>query len=117
MRRKSLVEVAESRLDRRARIDVAGSSEFRGDALQRDAVHAEDAARSRERIHGDLGSGAGAGAGVGVVVGAGVALGAGVAAGTGFFGGSGSLSGPFWPHPASAIATAMAAVARIIRAL
>jgi len=47
-----------------------------------------------------------------------VAAGAGVVAGA--FGASGSLSGPFWPQPASAIAPVKAAamaMARIIPAL
>jgi hypothetical protein len=94
--REPLVELAVRRLDRGARIDVAGRAEARGDLLEGNAFQAQDAVDARERIHFDGAGGAGCAGGV-----------------------SGSLSGPFCPQPAASTAAARAAAARarIIRAL
>ena len=88
---QSLVERAERFLDEGARIHVAGSAEARRDGGERNAVEGESARDARETAHARA-SEAG-------------------------FAGSGSLSGPFWPHAASATTTAAARRARIIRAL
>ena len=96
-RAQPLVELVEGALDQRARVDVAGSAEALGHAREADAVERELAADPGEALHGEAGAGFAGG------------------------GGSGSLSGPFWPHAAAAIASAIASAAearaRIIPAL
>ena len=86
--REALVELAEGRFDHAPRVDVAGSAEARRDRRERHAVEGELARHALEPAHDAVSAGG--------------------------LAGSGSLSGPFWPHAASATSTAAVRSARIM---